>query len=426
MTRSTPSRCAAVVAATVAALAGCTVPQHYIECQGDSDCGLQAGGKCLTNDATGHQFCAYPDPSCPDGYRWSTSDVESSISGVCVAQGVADAGVADATVDSRAADAPSSGCSLKVVFSDGPDQHSEVYIANSDGTGITNISNNQTADDGYPDWSPLGDKIAFETNRDGNYEIYVADPTGANLQNLTSDTSADRHPRWSPDGSRIAYNRNSRLYVMDANGANKTEVATLTITNLQLFAWAPDNQHLVFESVGDIYVADITGGQPIRITTDGTAPPDYAPTWSPDGNLIAYSHSGTSGDSLVVRAPAMGSTATPLTTGTWQSASWAADSMSLLITMVDGGAYDVSTVNLSTHNVTPISTDPNSLDGYPPGGTPSWSPDGQLITYARRFTIPNTSTTTNEIAVIHANGTNLKRFNVSGNASFPRWSPCLH
>jgi sugar lactone lactonase YvrE len=51
------------------------------------------GGECLVNPETGHQFCAYPDMSCPDGMRWSDLDVEDGISGMCVDIDEPDAGV---------------------------------------------------------------------------------------------------------------------------------------------------------------------------------------------------------------------------------------------------------------------------------------------------------------------------------------------
>jgi hypothetical protein len=57
----------------------------FIECREDSHCGLAEGGHCMANPVTGHKFCAYPDPACVGGLRWSDYDVEQSISGTCVA-----------------------------------------------------------------------------------------------------------------------------------------------------------------------------------------------------------------------------------------------------------------------------------------------------------------------------------------------------
>src|SRR5439155_365942 len=54
--------------------------------------------------STGNHWCAYPDPVCPSGYRFSDHDVGDGVSGSCVAQtdtgvdGGSDAGV-DAPVD---------------------------------------------------------------------------------------------------------------------------------------------------------------------------------------------------------------------------------------------------------------------------------------------------------------------------------------
>ena len=44
---------------------------------------------------------------------------------------------------------------------------------NPDGTKPTNLTKNPNYNDYYPNWSPDGKKIVFESNMDGDYEIYV-------------------------------------------------------------------------------------------------------------------------------------------------------------------------------------------------------------------------------------------------------------
>ena len=80
------------------------------------------------------------------------------------------------------------------------------------------------AGDSFPDWSPDGQRVTFESNRDGNYEIYVVGADGSNPVNLTNDLGYDGVPSWSPDGSRIAFcssrDGNDEIYVMNADGSN--------------------------------------------------------------------------------------------------------------------------------------------------------------------------------------------------------------
>jgi Tol biopolymer transport system component len=54
------------------------------------------------------------------------------------------------------------------------------------------------SDDTAPAWSPLGDRIAYQSNRDGNAEIYVMDPfeEGENDVNLTQFPGSDQNPDW--------------------------------------------------------------------------------------------------------------------------------------------------------------------------------------------------------------------------------------
>ena len=69
---------------------------------------------------------------------------------------------------------------------------------NAHGTGQTNLTNNP-AEDGMPDWSPDGAKIAFFSDRDGDTGIYVMNADGSGQANLTNDASDEWMPAWSPE-----------------------------------------------------------------------------------------------------------------------------------------------------------------------------------------------------------------------------------
>ena len=58
---------------------------------------------------------------------------------------------------------------------------------------------------GSPDWSPTSDRIAFASTRDGDYEIYVMDTQGENVTQITNNKHHDYLPQWAPDGTKIAF-----------------------------------------------------------------------------------------------------------------------------------------------------------------------------------------------------------------------------
>jgi Tol biopolymer transport system component len=100
------------------------------------------------------------------------------------------------------------------------------------------------AHDGFPRWSPNGSRIAFISNREGgdNWEIYVMDADGSSQQRLTHSEGVDGIPTWSPDGARIAFesNRdgNKDIYVMDADAANVRRLTDSTASDMSP-AWRP-------------------------------------------------------------------------------------------------------------------------------------------------------------------------------------------
>jgi anti-sigma factor RsiW len=56
-----------------------------------------------------------------------------------------------------------------------------------------------------PDWSPVGEQIAFMANFDDNWDLYVVNSDGKHVQRLTTDPAVDGLPVWSPDGEWLAF-----------------------------------------------------------------------------------------------------------------------------------------------------------------------------------------------------------------------------
>lgn len=56
-----------------------------------------------------------------------------------------------------------------------------------------------------PDWSPVGEEIAYMANPDDNWDLYLVDSDGSNVRRLTTDPAIDGLPAWSPDGEWLAF-----------------------------------------------------------------------------------------------------------------------------------------------------------------------------------------------------------------------------
>jgi hypothetical protein len=83
----------------------------------------------------------------------------------------------------------------KIVFRRG--SPGEIYVVNSDGSGLTRLTNNSFRDV-TPAWSPDGTKIVFASQADGDDEIFIMDADGSNLTQLTHNTTYDVSPDWQP------------------------------------------------------------------------------------------------------------------------------------------------------------------------------------------------------------------------------------
>jgi Tol biopolymer transport system component len=103
---------------------------------------------------------------------------------------------------------------------------------NADGTGHKVLLTGSGL--GHPTWSPDGKRIAF--NRQVNYdqEIYVKNLADGTVKRLTTSTGADMWPTWSPDGGKIAFSsfRSGKwqIWTMTSTGGSPTRITHTTNT----------------------------------------------------------------------------------------------------------------------------------------------------------------------------------------------------
>ena len=118
---------------------------------------------------------------------------------------------------------------------------------------LTTESSNETR----PSYSPDGTKILFASDRDGDNELYVMDSDGTNVQQLTTNDITDSDASWSLDGTQIVFNSRrdvltaDEIYIMDADGTNVRRITSNSVTDSSA-RWAPRKQGLeVSEGFGD-------------------------------------------------------------------------------------------------------------------------------------------------------------------------------
>ena len=85
-----------------------------------------------------------------------------------------------------------------------------------------------TSDDYEPVFSPDGQSVVFTSERDGNKEVYLSDIESRNIKNLTKDPGDDWNPRFYEDNMKIIFQSsrdgNWEIYSMDLNGRNQTNL----------------------------------------------------------------------------------------------------------------------------------------------------------------------------------------------------------
>jgi Tol biopolymer transport system component len=216
--------------------------------------------------------------------------------------------------------------------SDG-DTNYELYTIAPDGSGLHQLTVTSGFDNMLPRWSPDGSKIAFMSNREGNSEIYVMNADGSGLQRITNDPGDDEYPAWSPDGAKIAFNSNRdgtmAIYTVDASDGGNLQLLTPDDAADYWPAWSPDGTRIAFMSdpppyAGHHNIAVINSDGSGREQLTNEASFTGFPAWSSDGTRMAVTIGVPVGSSNIFTIASDGSDREQLTDGVAlsHSASW--------------------------------------------------------------------------------------------------------
>jgi TolB protein len=266
-------------------------------------------------------------------------------------------------------------------------------------------------------------QIAFVSSRPGSKEIWVMDYDGANQRPLTSLRSIAITPRWSPDGSRIAF-----TCFAPYNGITSAQICMYSMDSGKLItfprfrgtnitpAWSPDGTQLIFsssmQSNPELYVADINGGRPKRLTFSNGA--NMSPVWNPKtGQTIAFvSDRGGTPQLYLMNSDGTGVTKLDLPDkGYVIDPAWSPNGQLLAFSWRrPNDNYDIYIMDAASRQLVELTRDQARNE------RPSWAPDG------RHLVFESTRTGTREIWTMLADGSQPHQLTTNGHNESPNWS----
>lgn len=205
-------------------------------------------------------------------------------------------------------------------------------------------------------------------------------------EQLTREGRVTQFPRWSPDGTRLAFAQSTgrddpATRILHPDGRIETIAARKTVGPL---AWLPDGSGLVTSQLdlvdphrifSDLYRVALTGDTRRLTRAERLSEPDVAR----DGRVVAVRGGGEA--NAIVLADAEGREVRTLVAAApnvwWSAPRWSPDGSRIAVARQrTGGLYDVVVLDSAGRTVRELTQD-RALDM-----NPAWSPDGRYVLFS--------------------------------------------
>ena len=336
-------------------------------------------------------------------------------------------------------------------------QELKIYIVHPDGTGLRTITQPGICS-GAPSWSPTGNRIVF-------YEIPIEDTWAARRPPLAKKATSQIVSVSIETGERVEHTSGPGLklepqYISENNIGYLTKAipnAGLAYTvgnsvqgDMRSPSWSPNGKEVIYEKEdytpwpqntilnswdtnyeyrytnvfpnfskdgklvvtqkdvdGSIVIMDEDGSNKKIVYAPDKGSAAFAPSWSPDGQWIAFGYGGylqsrkTQGAKIMM-VKRDGTNSKDLTDGLPNSGfpSWSPDGKKIVYRVWGEKDMGLRILDLNDHSIKVLTTEYDNL--------PFWSPDGSLITFTRRHEENNF-----DIFTIKPDGTGVRQLTSS-------------
>ena len=210
------------------------------------------------------------------------------------------------------------------------------------------------------DVSPDGRMIAFSMLGD----IYTMPIAGGTPTRIAEGLAWEVQPRFSPDGSRIAFTSDrgggDNIWLMNADGSDKRQLTDESFRLLNQPTWSPDGQFIAAKKhfttgrslgTGEVWLYHVSGGSGVALVERANEQLQKElgePIYAPDSSAIYYTRNITPGNTFI----------------------YAQDSNTDL--------FNIERYDLETGEVT------TAVSGLGGAVRPTPSPDGSMMAFVRR------------------------------------------